>query len=98
MFHLHGNSMYVVGSRQLDNVVTAEEIIRLEEEGQLLLRNVTKPIRRDSVAVPDRGVLAFRFQATNPGNFTSLFITFLLAISPFPNETGVTKKFVIISY
>lgn len=44
-----------------------EKIRELDNNGQLLNRNLKNPIIKDTVSVPPLGLVALRFRADNPG-------------------------------
>ncbi|RZF40482.1 hypothetical protein LSTR_LSTR000361 [Laodelphax striatellus] len=67
VFHLHGGSFYVVGSKKglADN--SLETIRKLNAEGGLLEKNLKDPVIKDTVPVPPGGIAVLRFRADNPG-------------------------------
>lgn len=69
VYHLHGYSFYVVGARKFGRSMSLEEVKKLDERGQLLVRNYETAPVKDTVMVPHFGLVAIRFKAINPGKF-----------------------------
>ncbi|XP_078036531.1 uncharacterized protein LOC144469770 isoform X2 [Augochlora pura] len=67
VYHLHGNSFYVVGARKFGRSVSLQELKDLDNRGQLFSRNLDYAIAKDTVVVPKFGAVAIRFKADNPG-------------------------------
>ncbi|XP_020712537.2 laccase-4-like isoform X2 [Athalia rosae] len=67
VYHLHGYSFYVVGSRKFGRSVSIEEVKEMDSRGVLLERNLIHPPLKDTVIVPKFGLVALRFKADNPG-------------------------------
>ncbi|XP_030761003.1 laccase-like [Sitophilus oryzae] len=67
VFHFHGNHFYIVGSRQFDRPMSRQEIVDLDEENDLVKRNLRNPVKKDTIRVPKYGVVVLRFLADNPG-------------------------------
>ncbi|XP_012227593.2 uncharacterized protein [Linepithema humile] len=67
VYHLHGYSFYVVGARQFGRSMPLQEVKKLDERGQLFLRNVDCAPIKDTIVVPKFGAVALRFKADNPG-------------------------------
>lgn len=67
VYHLHGYSFYVVGARKFGRSMSLEEVKKLDERGQLLVRNCETAPVKDTVMVPQFGLVAIRFKAINPG-------------------------------
>lgn len=64
--HLHGYAFYVIGMEQLKQSITRAEVEHHDAMGGLR-RNLTRPVRKDTVMVPDGGYTIIRFVADNPG-------------------------------
>ncbi|XP_060065140.1 uncharacterized protein LOC132545474 [Ylistrum balloti] len=64
--HLHGHKFRVIGMDRLNKSTTLEEVKRLDNEGKLI-RNLTSPVDKDTVTVPDGGYVILRVHANNPG-------------------------------
>ncbi|XP_063238592.1 uncharacterized protein LOC134540063 [Bacillus rossius redtenbacheri] len=68
VFHLHGHSFRVVGAAQLAAATSLEAAKEMDAAGQLLRRNLDgSPVLKDTITVPEKGVVALRFKADNPG-------------------------------
>nr|CAD7194520.1 unnamed protein product [Timema douglasi] len=67
VFHLHGYTFHVVGAAQLDKRLSLDTVKELDGRGALLKRNLVDPVIKDTIALPDRGVVVIRFKADNPG-------------------------------
>lgn len=67
VFHMHGHSFYVIGSRQFSETVSLDEIKDLDENGLLFKRNLKSPAHKDTIRIPKYGAVAIRFYANNPG-------------------------------
>nr|XP_033322683.1 laccase-4-like isoform X1 [Megalopta genalis]XP_033322691.1 laccase-4-like isoform X1 [Megalopta genalis]XP_033322700.1 laccase-4-like isoform X1 [Megalopta genalis]XP_033322710.1 laccase-4-like isoform X1 [Megalopta genalis]XP_033322718.1 laccase-4-like isoform X1 [Megalopta genalis]XP_033322726.1 laccase-4-like isoform X1 [Megalopta genalis] len=67
VYHLHGNTFYVVGARKFGRSVSLQELKDLDNKGQLFSRNLDYAIAKDTVIVPKFGAVAIRFKADNPG-------------------------------
>ncbi|KAK7871877.1 hypothetical protein R5R35_006458 [Gryllus longicercus] len=67
VLHMHGYRLYVVGAARLKRAATAAEVLALDRRGALMDRELSRPVPRDTVAVPALGVVAARFKADNPG-------------------------------
>ncbi|XP_021367995.1 laccase-1-like isoform X1 [Mizuhopecten yessoensis] len=64
--HLHGHKFRVIGMDRLNKSTTLEEVKKLDNEGKLM-RNLTSPVDKDTVTVPDGGYVILRIHADNPG-------------------------------
>lgn len=67
VFHLHGNSFYIVGMSQMISTLYPPEIVNLDKENKLVKRNLENPIRKDTLTLPSNRIAAVRFKADNPG-------------------------------
>lgn len=61
-----------MGAKQFGRSMPLQEVKKLDEKGQLFLRNVDCAPLKDTIVVPKFGAVALRFKADNPGKF-SLF-------------------------
>ncbi|XP_022095251.1 laccase-like [Acanthaster planci] len=64
--HLHGNRFQVLAADKVANVTSVEEVMRLDEAGQITRRILKAPLK-DTISVPDGGYVIIRFLADNPG-------------------------------
>ncbi|KAL4714567.1 hypothetical protein ACJJTC_006613 [Scirpophaga incertulas] len=67
IFHLHGYSFYIVGIKQFNRSINADEIRKKNLDGSLFNRNLVNPILKDTIVIPRFGAVALRFKASNPG-------------------------------
>lgn len=67
IFHLHGNSFYVVSVKMLHKGLEKKVVQDLNDEGALFSRNLQDPVLKDTIVVPRFGAVALRFKADNPG-------------------------------
>lgn len=74
MYHLHGYTFYVVGARKFGRSVSLQEMINLDNKGQLFSRNLDCAVAKDTVAVPKFSAVAIRFKADNPGKSPTTII------------------------
>lgn len=77
VYHLHGYSFYVVGSRQFGRTMSLQEVKKLDKKRQLFSRNLDCALVKDTIIVPKFGAVALRFKADNPGK-SSLLIELTL--------------------
>lgn len=67
IFHLHGHQFYVVGSNTFNKSLSRNEAEQLDAENKLVKRNLVNPLLKDTIRVPQFGVVVLRFFAKNPG-------------------------------
>lgn len=67
IFHMHGYSFYLVGSKKFEKSMSLEHIKKLDKEERLFKRNLMSPVQKDTIRIPRFGVTAVRFHADNPG-------------------------------
>lgn len=67
IFHLHGNSFYVVGIKDFNRSVKMDVLRSLNEDDMLFKRNLINPAIKDTIRIPRFGAAGLRFVANNPG-------------------------------
>ncbi|KAF5285582.1 hypothetical protein FQR65_LT13122 [Abscondita terminalis] len=67
VFHLHGYKFYVVGYRNFKKPISLDHLKQLDKKGTLFKKNFNKPVLKDTLRIPQYGVVAVRFVADNPG-------------------------------
>ncbi|XP_069181574.1 uncharacterized protein [Procambarus clarkii] len=68
--HLHGDHFWVLGQDRPNDVpeaeITRSKVMEMDRAGRLV-RNLDRPVYKDTVTLPDGGYTVVRFLASNPG-------------------------------
>ncbi|XP_022088125.1 laccase-5-like [Acanthaster planci] len=64
--HLHGYRFQVLAHDRFDEIISVEEVKRMDEAGNITRRYQMAPMK-DTIQVPERGYVVIRFKADNPG-------------------------------
>ncbi|XP_067949475.1 uncharacterized protein [Watersipora subatra] len=65
--HIHGQYMHVLGVGQMPSMQTSkQQVIALDSAGKIS-RNFVRPIKKDTIMIPNGGYAVVRFQANNLG-------------------------------
>ena len=57
----------MIGANKLEEEMTVEDIVKLDESNKLVERNFNSPIQKDTLTIQKNGVAVLRFRADNPG-------------------------------